>query len=117
MVEEGLGAGDDVALVAEGAQQHVLVLQQLGVLEDAEDLAEEGEGLLVELLGVADVGADDLVEGQVLAVALPELGAEDLRLDGQLAAHRVLGLHHVRVDVVYGEPAHCSRGVEWPAGA
>lgn len=82
-------------------EQGALLLQQLGVLDQAQDLAEEGEGLLVELLGVADVGGDDLGEGQVL-VAVGKLAAELLALDGQLATHGVLGLAHVRVDVGEG---------------
>lgn len=103
MAQKPLGPLDDIGLVAEGAEEHVLVLQQFGVLEQREHLAEEGDGLLVQLLGVPDVGGDDLVEGQVL-VAGGQLGAEELGLDGQLAPHGVLGGHDILVDVVDVEP-------------
>lgn len=89
------------------------MLEQQRVLEQTENLAEEGDGLLVELLGVTNVGADDLVEGKVLGVALSDLGAVLLRLDGQLAADGVLGLDDVRVDVLDGETAHgCDAAVK-----
>lgn len=102
MGEERLGALNDVGLVAQAVDQDVLLFEEQGVLEDGEDLAEKGEGLLVELLGVANVGADDLVKGQRL-VALGEAGAELLRLDGELAADGVLGVADALVDGVDGE--------------
>ena len=61
--------------------------------------------------GGGDVEGEDiegeLGEGQVL-VALLNLRPVVLRLDGQLTAHGVLSLDHVRVDVFRVEPAHCS---------
>jgi hypothetical protein len=103
VLEQLLRARNHVRLVAEGPRQDVLVLQQLRVLQQRGDLAEECDGLLVELLRVADVGGDDRVEGQVLALALGQLRAVRLRLDGQLAADGILGRADVRVDVVERE--------------
>jgi hypothetical protein len=92
-----------VGLVAALLHQHVGAVDEAGVLEQRRDLAEEGDGLLVQLLRVADVGADDLAEGQVGAGAAGDLGAVLLRLDRQLAADGVLGLLDVRVDGGDGE--------------
>lgn len=105
LLEQPLGALNDVGLVAEAVDQDILILEQLRVLEQAADLAEEGDGLLVELLRVADVCRDDLLEGEAV-VALAQARAELLRLDGELAAHRVLGPPDVGVDVVDGESRH-----------
>ena len=66
MLEQVLGTLNDISLVAETIDESILLLQQLGVLEDAEDLSEKGNWLLVELLRVTDVGRDDLLEGQRL---------------------------------------------------
>lgn len=96
------------------ADEDVLLLEQLGVLDQTQDLAEEGDGLLVELLGVADVGGDDLVEGQVL-VAPGELGSVLLRSDGELASHGVLCLDDMGVDVVDIQPLLVTRGRHGPA--
>jgi len=52
------------------------------------------------LLRVSDVGRYDLLERQAVEVAFGDLGAVLLRLDGQLAAHGILGCLDVRVDVV-----------------
>jgi hypothetical protein len=98
-----LGPLQHVRLIAQVVYQHIALLEQRRVLEEAKDLAEEGDGLLVELLGVADVGRDDLLEGQV-GRAICQRGPVFLRLDGQLTAHGVLGLPDVRVDVVDVEP-------------
>ena len=67
-------------------------------------LAIECNRRLVEplLLGVADVGRDDLVEGEVL-VAIAELRAVLLGLNSKLAANGVLGSNDVLVDVIGGE--------------
>lgn len=46
--------------------ENVLLLEEKWVLEDAENLPEESDGLLVELLGVANVGRDDLGEGKAV---------------------------------------------------
>lgn len=100
--EQLLGAGNDIGLVAEAIDEDVLLLEQQRILENGEDLAEKGEGLLVELLGVANVGADDVVKRQRL-VALGEAGAVLLRLDGELAADGVLGVADALVDGVDGE--------------
>src|SRR3569833_595007 len=66
-------------------------------------MAEEGQGPLVELRRVANVGRDDLLEGKV-GSSLVQLGPELLRLDGELAADSVLGCLDMRVDVVVVEP-------------
>ena len=125
--EEPLSALQHVRLVAELVQEDVLVLEEDGVLDEAEYLAEEGDGLLVELLGVADVCRDDLVKGQA-GSALPEEGPVLLRLHGQLATHGVLGSADMGVDVVDVETSaagrpHCADLVEgggqaerWMAG-
>lgn len=90
MLEQPLGALHDVGLVSQVIDEDILLLEKLGILEQAEDLAEEGNGLLVELLGVPDVGVDDLGKGQA-GVALGEGGLVLLRLYSQLAADGVLG--------------------------
>lgn len=100
--EQLLCALNDVGLVAEAVDQDILLLEEQWVLENGENLAEKGEGLLVELLGVANVGTDDLVKRQRL-VALGEEGTELLRLDGELAADSVLGVADTLVDGVDGE--------------
>ena len=100
LLEQLLGARNDVGVVSQAVGEHILVLEQARVLEQTGDLAEEGDGLLVELLGVANVGSDDSVERQVLALALCERGLELLGSNGKLATDGVLGLLDVRVDVV-----------------
>ena len=40
------------------------VLEEGRIFEQRQDLAEEGQGFLVELLRIADVGADHGVEGE-----------------------------------------------------
>lgn len=90
------------------------MLQKQGVLEQTQDLSKEGDGLLVELLGVADVCGDDLLEWEI-GVAPGKLGTIFLRLDGELATDGVLGLPDVRVDVVDIQPPcrcgrHCAIG-------
>ncbi len=105
VLEEPLCPLDHVGLVAELVEEHILMLQQLRVLDEAEHLAEECDGLLVELLRVADVGRDDLPEGQV-GVAPAKFSAVLLRLDGELAPDGVLGRPNVGVDVVVREPRH-----------
>lgn len=100
--EEPLSALQHVRLVAELVQEDVLVLEEDGVLDEAEDLAEEGDGLLVELLGVANVGRDDLLEGEA-RLSPGQLGAELLRLDGKLTPYGVLGRLDMGVDVVVVE--------------
>lgn len=104
MLEEPLGALNNISLVAEVVDEDILLLEEKRVLEETEDLAEEGDGLLVKLLGVADVGRDDLVEGEV-GGSTEQAGTELLGLDGKLATHSVLSRSDVRVDVVDGETA------------
>lgn len=105
LLEQPLGTFDDVGLVAKVVDQDILLLEQVGVLEQTEHLAEEGDGLLVQLLGVANVGRDDLVKGQA-GVALVQARTKLLRLDGELAADGIFGGADVRVDVVDVEAAH-----------
>jgi hypothetical protein len=50
------------------------VLQKLRVLKDTQDLAEECYRLLVELLRIADIRANDLLKGKILALALAQHG-------------------------------------------
>lgn len=106
LLQQPLGAVDDIGLVAEVADEQTLVLEQLRVLEQAADLAKEGDGLLVQLLGVANVGRDDVLEGQA-AVAFGQARAKLLGLDGQLAADGVLGPPDVGVDGVNGQSHGC----------
>lgn len=108
MLEEPLGALNDISLVAEVVDEDILLLKKQRVLEETEDLTEEGDGLLVELLGVADVGRDDLVEGKA-GGSTEQAGTELLGLDGKLATHSVLGRSDVRVDVVNVETAGIGR--------
>lgn len=104
ILEEPLGALNDISLVAEVVDEDVLMLEKQRVLEETEDLAEKGDGLLVKLLGVADVGRDDLAEGDV-GGSTEKGGPELLGLDGKLTAHSVLGRSDVRVYVVNVETA------------
>ena len=94
---------NDIFLVSQALDQYVLVLQQSRILQQTRHLPEEGDGFLVELLRVANVGGDDGVERQVLALALSQLCAVLLRLDGELSTDGVLGGADVRVDVVQVE--------------
>lgn len=87
------------------------MLQKVRVLEQTQDLAEEGDRLLVELLRIADVGTYNLLEGQGL-VALSNPGAVLLGLDSKLAADGVLGLDDVRVDVSESKSRHGASVVE-----
>jgi hypothetical protein len=87
------------------------MLQQLRVLHQTEHLAEEGNGLLVELLRVADVGCDDSVEGQVLALAFGQSSLELLRADSEFATDSIFGLFDVRVDVVDVQALRPGRGL------
>ena len=59
------------------------------------------------MLGVADVGVDDPLEGQVVSGVEPV--AEVLCLDGELAADGVLDVEHGRVEVGDGELVHGAR--------
>lgn len=98
----------NIRLITQTVDKHILLLQKLGVLQQAQNLTEESNGLLVELLRVANVGRDDLVERQVLGgiAALGQRRSVLLRLDGKLAADGILGRHDVLVDVIDSEP-HC----------
>ena len=107
--QKSLCAVENILLVPEGCAEGVGVLQQLRVLEKTEDLTEEGDGLLVQLLRVSDVGEDDAVEGQRL-VSLGESHAVLLGLDGQLTTDGILGLLDLRVDVVDVQAAGGLRG-------
>lgn len=76
------------------------MFQKLRMLYNTENLAEEGDGLLIELLRVSDVGRDDLLERQIRTGTLGELSPVLLRLDGQLTAHSVLRRFDVLIDVL-----------------
>lgn len=109
LLEQPPGTLDDIGLVAEAVDQDILLLEQIGVLEQTEHLAEKGDGLLVQLLGVANVGRDNLVKGQA-GVALVQARTQLLRLDGELTANGIFSCADVRVDVVDGEAAHFRGG-------
>ena len=106
LAHEELGTLDNIGLVSEAVDEDILVLEKSGVLEETEDLSEEGDGLLVELLGVANVGRDDLRKGKAFGLALGDLSSVDLRLDGKLATDGVLGSDDVLVDVIDGKSSH-----------
>jgi hypothetical protein len=117
ILEQGPGTLDNILLVAQALLQNVLVLQQLRVLHQTEHLAEESDGLLVELLRVANVGSDNIVEGQVLALALGQSGLELLRANGKFATDSIFCLLDVRVDVVDVQALRPGRGLgEHPLG-
>jgi len=99
MLKKPLCTLSHVALVAELVQEHIFVVEQGGVLEETEDLAEESDGLLIELLGVADVGRDNLGEGKIGQATL-EVGAVLLRLDGELTTDGIFSGLHMRIDIV-----------------
>jgi hypothetical protein len=81
-LQQLLRARNHVRLVAQAVDEDILVLQQARVLQQTCDLSEECDWLLVELLRVANVGSNDCVERKVLALALCQLRAVRLRLDG-----------------------------------
>jgi hypothetical protein len=81
-LQQLLRARNDIGLVAQAVDEDILVLEQRWVLQQTGDLAEERDGLLVQLLRVSDIRCDHGVEGQVLALALCQLRAVLLRLDG-----------------------------------
>ena len=110
LAQEPLGALNDIGLVAEVLDESLLALEELGVLEDTGDLAEEGQGLLVELLRVSDVGRDDMLKGEVGGVASGDLCSVLLGLDSELTADGVLGSNNVLVDVVDGQSHFCGGG-------
>ena len=99
ILQESLGTLNDILLVAKGCLEGLGVLQQQRVLHQTQHLTEEGDGLLVQLLRVANVRKDHTVKGQRL-VSLCELHTQFLGLDGQLTTHGILGFPHVGVDVV-----------------
>lgn len=76
-------------------------------------LAGERQERLVKplLLGVPDVGRDDLLERELVLVAL-QLLAELFCLDRELAADGVLNLENGRVEVFGREGAHVVGGAE-----
>jgi len=100
IAQQPLCSRDDIALVSQRLNEDIFVLEQFWVLEQTENLTEESDGLLVELLRVADVCTDDGVKGQAGIAALADLGPVLLRLDGKLATDGVFGLDDVLVDVV-----------------
>ena len=99
ILQESLGTLNDILLVAKGCLEGLGVFQQQRVLDQTQHLTEEGDGLLVQLLRVANVRKDHTVKGQRL-VSLCELHTQFLGLDGQLTTHGILGFPHVGVDVV-----------------
>ncbi|OAX77257.1 hypothetical protein ACJ72_08447 [Emergomyces africanus] len=60
-----LGPINHILFIAKGGLQRFLVVEQGRVLENAENLAEERDGFLIELLRIPDIGKDDLVEGKI----------------------------------------------------
>ena len=50
------------------------VLKKVGVLNQSQDLSVKGDGVLVKLLGVANVGVDDLLKGKGTGVSLKRGG-------------------------------------------
>lgn len=77
-----------------------LVLEKYRVLEKTGDLAEEGDGLLVELLRVANVCRNNLFEGEIAGIALCDLGSVFLGLDSKFTTNGVLGSDDSLVDVL-----------------
>lgn len=75
LLQQPFGSLNDIVLVSKGLLQSLLILQEQRVLDQTQDLAEECDGLLVQLLRVADVGRDDLGKGQA-GLAAAELGSE-----------------------------------------
>jgi hypothetical protein len=106
---------DDVGRVAQPLEG-LLMVEQGRVLEQRGDLAEEGERLLVELLRVADVCEDDVVEGQALALAGGDLGAQLLGALGDQAADGVLGGDDMLVDTGQAEDLWGGHGCVWRGG-
>jgi len=84
------------------------VLKKVGVLNQSQDLSVKGDGVLVKLLGVANVGVDDLLKGKGTGVSL-KLLAELLSAEGESAADGVLGVNYVLVKLVDSERGHFVR--------
>lgn len=55
-----------IRLVVQTVEQDIFLLEQLRILHQADDLAEESDGLLIKLLRVSDVGRDYFVEREAL---------------------------------------------------
>ena len=79
--------------------------------KDGPYLTSEGNWGLVQtlLLGVADVGRNDLVEREPM-VWVGKLVAQCFGLDGKLASHSVMQAVEGGVDVLESEGAHCGQG-------
>mmetsp|Transcript_44465 Transcript_44465/g.115048 ORF Transcript_44465/g.115048 Transcript_44465/m.115048 type:complete len:549 (+) Transcript_44465:294-1940(+) len=95
--QDGVAAGHHVR--RERALRHLV--PQLGVVAQRDDLAHKRDRLLAELLRVPDVAVHQLVERQLLARR--QTPGELVRLVHDGAAHRVLRLDEVGVDVVHGD--------------
>ena len=102
LFEQNPSALDGILLVAESGKTG-LVLEQIRPFQETSYLTKEGDGLLIELLRIANVGKDDGVEGEVLSLAFFELGLVLRCALGNETTHSVLGCFDVRVDVVERE--------------
>jgi hypothetical protein len=100
LAQEELGTFDDIGLVAKVLGKSLLVLKQQRVFKKTGDLSEEGDGLLIELLGVADVCGNDLFERKIVGIALCDLGSVFLGLDGKFTTDGVLGSDDALVNVL-----------------
>lgn len=76
-------------------------------------LAGKGNRWLIQplLLGISDIGRDDLVKGKPMARLL-ELIAKCLCLDGELATYGILDFEKSGVEGVESKIAHWRRGGE-----
>ena len=88
--------------------QGLLVVEQHGVLEKTGDLSEKGNRLLVELLRVANVGRNDLVERKVAGIALCDLGPVLLGLDSKFTSDGILSGDNPLVDI-FGSQSHLGK--------
>lgn len=98
---------NNVALVSKLVQQNVLLLQQWWVFQQAQDLSEKCDWLLVELLWVSNVGRNDLGERKI-GIALCQLGSVLLGSNSEFSSHSIFCLLNVGVDVVDVQAAKTS---------
>lgn len=97
-----------ITLIPQLIQQHILLFQQRRVFQQAQNLSEERNRLLVQLLRVSNIRRNDLVERQT-RIPLRKLRPVLLRSDGKFASHRIFGLFHMRIYIVDVQAAESRR--------
>jgi hypothetical protein len=89
-------------------QLRIGILEEIRVLNQSKDLSVKGDGVLIKLLGVTNIGVDDLFKRKGIGVSL-ELLAELLSAESESAADCVFGVDYVFVKLVDSERGHFVR--------